>query len=294
VNGVASLALLVERLHWPVPRVRWEAARQLANLIREGDQNARGYLLNWNKARKLESDTLMLPSIVHGFALQKHFAFDEIHRAIAAPSVLSDALVAGLYPEQASRLFSFRLGYSKGAWAKPSENDLFEDGLGKLVPPIFRSLLAGHERTSQLPFLRQWQGEWDALQAAYSEAYSSYPDYFFRGGRGQTASLDVRQRAVYVSAYLRTLSWAVLEAGMPQALALDSAQIALPFNRGLSDFEGSPRPDWSKDLLDRYEKLGPRALARDLWRDAAASLQNGFEPLEAVMNLRRRQRPASS
>lgn len=279
MNGIASLALLAERLHWPVPRVRWEAARQLAQLIHDGDQLARERLLNWSQAQKLESDALMLPSIIHAFALQAHFAFEEVHTAIAAPSVLSDALLESIYPGEVRRLFSFRLGYSKGAWADPPENELFDNGLGKLVPPIFRSLLARLQRASQLPFLRQWQGEWNALQEAYSETYSSYPDYFFRGDRGQTGSFDVRQRAVYVSAYLRTLSWAVLEAGMPQAAALDSAQIALPFNRGLSGFEASPRPDWSKDLLSRHEKLGPRELARILWREATVSLEKGFEPL---------------
>ncbi|WP_343518455.1 hypothetical protein [Sphingomonas sp.] len=279
MNGVASLALLAERLHWPIPRVRWEAARQFAQLIRNGDQLAREHLLAWSKLQKLESDALMLPSIIHAFALQGHFTFGEVHAAIVAPSVLSDALLDSIYPGEACRLFSFRLAYSKGAWADPPENELFDDGLGKLVPPIFRSLLARLQRASQVPFLSQWRGEWNALQDAYSEAYSSYPDYFFRGDRGQTGSLDVRQRAVYVSAYLRTLSWALLEVGLPQPVALDSAEIALPFNRGLSDFEASPRPDWSKNLLGRYEELGPRKLAQALWRDAAESLDKGFEPL---------------
>ena len=279
MRSSVSLALLLERLHWPVPRVRWETARQLAKLIEEGDQTAREMLLAWNAALKLESDAAILPSLIHAFGLQAFFDFDEVNKAVAAPSILSDALIARLFPEGANRLFSFRLGYSNDAvYGMPLER-LFETGIGAIVPQIFRTILEAEERRTNLPFVAQWAREWRALQDRFAEAYTKSPDYFFAGDRGSRGSLDVRQRAVFVSAFLRTLTAAHIEWGMPRRYAAGLAAFVLPFNGGLAHFEASPRPLWSQDFLGRFETMGAVALARDLWRAAAATVESSFEPI---------------
>jgi hypothetical protein len=279
MTSSVSLALLLERLHWPVPRVRWETARQLANLIEEGDDTARQMLLAWNAALKLESDAAILPSLIHAFGLQTFFDFDEVNEAVTAPSILSDALVARLYPEGVNRLFSSRLGYSNDAVYGILPERLFETGIGAVVPQIFRTILEAEECRTNLPFLAQWAYEWRALQDRFAEAYTKYPDYFFAGDRGNRGSLDVRQRAVFVSAFLRTLAAAHLEWGMPRRYATGLAEFVLPFNGGLARFEASPRPPWSQDFLGRFETIGAVALARDLWRAAAATVEAGFEPI---------------
>lgn len=278
----SSLGLLIERLHWPVPRVRWEAARQLAQLIRQGDDEVRLALLAWCAGQRLESDVAILPSLIHAFKLEHHFEFAELHQAIKAPSVLSDALLRALYSTDASKLFSFRLGYTQDADLK-AHDALFEEGIGTLVPPVFRSVLASEEARTGLPFLAQWRGEWLELHKRYREAYTRHPSYFFAGDRGSTGSLDVRQRAVYVSAFLRTLAWAELELGMPRTYAEDLAEFAVPFDRGLADFEGSEAPAWSKNFLERFESMGEVDFARTTWRDAAEMVTAGFEPLALTM-----------
>ena len=77
VSTTYALPLLVERLHWPVPRVRWEAARALAGLIRSGDSAARDALLDWNAKQRLEVDAVILPSILQAFSLADYFNFEE-------------------------------------------------------------------------------------------------------------------------------------------------------------------------------------------------------------------------
>ena len=42
-----ALAMLLERLLWPVPRIRWEVCRSLARLIRKGNENVARSLLDW-------------------------------------------------------------------------------------------------------------------------------------------------------------------------------------------------------------------------------------------------------
>lgn len=279
MSGTYALPLLVERLHWPVPRVRWEAARALAGLIRRGDLAARDALLDWSAKQHLEVDAAILPSIVQAYSLGAHFEFEEVHKAISAPSILSDALLGTLYPGEASRLFPFRLNFTANFAVDSHSERLFDDGIGALVPRIFHSILRSEEDRTGLPFLEQWRGEWTALRDQFAEPYTSYPHFFFSGDRGTTGSLDVRQRAVFVSAFLRTLHRAQLQWGMPQTYAVDLANLALPFNGGLAEFEASPRPEWSIGFRNEIASVGTNRLARALWRRAAETVESGFEPL---------------
>lgn len=279
VSTTYALPLLVERLHWPVPRVRWEAARALAGLIRSGDSAAKVALLDWSAKQRLEVDAVILPSILQAFSLADHFSFDEVHKAITAPSILSDALLGTLYPDEASRLFAFRLDFTANFAVDSNAERLFADGIGKLVPQVFDSIVRSEQKRTGLPFLEQWRVEWTALRDQYADPYTRYPHFFFAGDRGTTGSLDVRQRAVFVSAFLRTLHRAQLQWGMPQTYAVDLANFALPFNGGLAEFDASPRPEWSVGFRNVIASIGTIRLARALWRRAAATVEPGFEPL---------------
>lgn len=279
VSSTYALALLVERLHWPVPRVRWEAARALAGLIRSGDSAAKAALLDWSSKQRLEVDAVILPSILQAFSLAAHFSFEEVHQAIAAPSILSDALLGTLYPDEASRLFAFRLGFTANYPVDSNAERLFADGIGTLVPQVFNSILHEEQRRTGLPFLQQWRGEWTALRDQHADPYTRYPHFFFAGDRGVTGSLDVRQRAVFVSAFLRTLHRAKLQWGMPQSYAVELANFALPFNGGLAEFNASPRPEWSVGFRKDIVSVGATRLARALWRRAAETVEPGYEPL---------------
>lgn len=279
MSSTYALPLLVERLHWPVPRVRWEAARALAGLIRRDDSAAKVALLDWSAKQRLEVDAAILPSILQAFSLADHFSFEEVNKAITAPSILSDALLGTLYPDEASRLFAFRLDFTANLIADSNAERLFADGVRTLVPQIFNSILDSEQKRTGLPFLEQWCGEWTALRDQYADPYTSYPHFFFSGDRGTTGSLDVRQRAVFVSAFLRTLHRAQLQWGMPQSYAVDLANFALPFNGGLAEFNASPRPEWSVGFRNEIASVGTTQLARALWRRAAATVEQGFEPL---------------
>ena len=65
-----SLGLLLERLLWPVPRVRWETARALARLVRTGADGALDVLIGWTADRSLESECLLGLGVIHAFELR--------------------------------------------------------------------------------------------------------------------------------------------------------------------------------------------------------------------------------
>ena len=83
-----ALLMLLERLLWPVPRVRWETARSLAHLIREGDREAANGLLNWISARRLESEAVLGLGIIDAFDLGAYFEFTDVWEAVRVPSHL--------------------------------------------------------------------------------------------------------------------------------------------------------------------------------------------------------------
>ena len=85
--------MLLERLLWPVPRIRWEVSRSLAHLIREGNDNAARSLLDWISTRQLESEAVLGICIIEAFDLGVFFDFSEVSNAVRAPSPLSDWLL---------------------------------------------------------------------------------------------------------------------------------------------------------------------------------------------------------
>ena len=85
-----SLGLLLERLLWPVPRVRWEAARALARLVRAGNDGALDALLGWTAKRTLESECLLGLGVIHAFDLADFCPEDTARRTVLKPSLASD------------------------------------------------------------------------------------------------------------------------------------------------------------------------------------------------------------
>ncbi len=147
------LQMLLERLLWPVPRVRWEVARSLARLIREGDREAASGLLNWISARQLESEVILGLGIIDAFDLGAYFEFADVHKAIQAPSHLSDYLLKKNFAN-ASGLSPFRYAISPPEPATlPQHEEAWFDRCRKwAVPPIFSGELTRLQESTDFPF----------------------------------------------------------------------------------------------------------------------------------------------
>ena len=261
--------VLVERLLWPVPRVRWEVARTLARLIRQGSVDASQALLEWVAARQLESEVVLGLGVVEAFDLGAHFDFTELSNAVQAPSHLSDLILKQNFP-YANSLSSFRYTVSPEEPANLSfEEDSWFDHYRKwAVPPIFSDHLKHLQQSTGFPFLRRWNHEWRWLQATHPRPPADYPLYFSRGDRSRRGQFDHAQRELYVSAYLRTLAYAAVRGSISNAEAEQLSLLGLPFTRGLGDLEPIQRPDWTYDLKSRASE-NATDLAQCLWNAAA-------------------------
>lgn len=274
-----ALLMLIERLLWPVPRVRWEAARGLAHLIREGNREASRGLLNWIRARQLESEAVLGLGIIDAFDLGTYFDFPEVSKAISAPSHLSDWLLKRNFTD-ASGLSPIR--YAVAPTEPPSleqyQDAWFDRYLKWAVPPIFSIVLKQLQESTGFPFLKRWKHEWRWLQATRPRPAAEYPHFFSSGDRGRVGQFDQGQRELYVSAFLRMLAFTAIYKGMPHKHAEHFAMLALTMNRGLADLEPVERPNWAGNLLCCGEG-SMKDLAEKLWLSAEAAAKPGEVPL---------------
>ena len=274
-----AVRMLLERLLWPVPRIRWEVARSVAQLIREGDRQASQALLDWIRTRQLESEAVLGLGIIEAFDLGQFFDFVEVFEAVRAPSHLSD-LMLNFNFAKANNLSPFRYAVSP---EKPSELPLemeswFDRYRKWAVPEIFSYELEKLHETTGFPFIHQWKHEWRWLQATHQRPSADYPLYFSRGDRARRGQFDHGQRELYVSAYLRTLAYAAVRGVISHPDAEHQALLGLPLNRGLGDLQPMPRPKWAYNLRVPGSR-DAAALSQKIWDSAADFCRSDETPI---------------
>ena len=277
-----ALQMLIERLLWPIPRVRLEAARSLATLIREEDKNAASALLDWIHARRLESEVALGLGIIDAFCLGAYFEFAAVTNSIRAPSLLSDFLLkrnftdaSGLSPTR------YTTSPSEPASLRQHEEDWFDHYREEVVPPIFSYVLTQLQEETGFPFMMGWQYEWRWLQATNPRPGKKRPSFFFGARPYLPCRFHTGQRELYLSAYLRTLAFAAMTGAISYAAAEFYAMYALTMNRGLAELEPVERPDWAKHLLPCDAEC-TKELAQNLWTSA----EEAVSPGEALLALR--------
>ena len=273
------LQMLLERLLWPVPRIRWEVARSLACLIREKDREATSGLLNWISARRLESEAVLGLSIIDAFNLGAYFKFADVSQAVRAPSHLSDYLLKRNFTN-ACGLSPFRYAVSppEPATLPQYEEAWFDRYYKSAVPPIFSSALTQLQESTGRSFRMRWEHDWRWLQATDPRPEARHPHFFFDGDRDRIGQIDLGQRELYVSAYLRTLAYYAINGAISHEDAEYYAMLALTMNRGLADLEPIDRPDWAQNLLP-CDAGRTKELAENIWMNAEAATNPGEVPL---------------
>lgn len=273
------LQMLLERLLWPVPRVRWEVARSLARLIREDDREAASGLLNWISARQLESEVILGLGIIDAFDLGAYFEFADVHKAIQAPSHLSDYLLKKNFAN-ASGLSPFRYTVSPAdSVTLPQHKKVWFDRYRKsAVPPIFSIMLTRLQESTGFPFKERWEHDWRWLQSTHPRPEAKYPYFFSQGNRDRIGLFDLGQRELYASAYLRTLAYASITGSISPEVAEHYAMLALTMNRGLADLEPIDRPNWAQNLLP-CDAGRTKEFAENIWLSAEAATNPGEVPL---------------
>lgn len=274
-----TLQMLLERLLWPVPRVRWEVARSVAKLIRDGDARVGNALLNWLSDRRLESEAALGLGIIDAFALARHFEFSDVLEAVQMPSLLSDVILKRNFAD-ARGLSPFRYTVSplQPATLPWDERAWFEHYREWAVPPVFSMTFTKLQDETGFPFMGRWEHDWRWLQVTDPRPEAKYPYYFSKGDRERRGWFDQGQRELYASAYLRTLAYAAIRGWLPYDAAERHAMLAVTMNRGLAEVEPIDRPDWTRGLLP-WESGHTKEVVQQLWERAETDTKSDDVPL---------------
>lgn len=274
-----ALLVLLERLLWPVPRIRAEAGRAVAGLIREGDEETKHALLGWISCRTLESEVVLGLGIIDAFDLGKYFEFDEVSESIRSPSILSDWILKRNF-NTAKGLSPFRYDASRREQAVlPTNVGMWFDRFREFaVPPIFSAMVDHLEQLSCFPMRSRWEHEWRWLQETNPRPALGGADFFLHRDLRRIRPLHQGQRELYVSAYLRTLAYTMNIGAIPIDVAEYFSLAALTMTRGLADLVPVQRPEWTMNLLSCKPEDTRRA-AQDLLSHAEVAARPGEQPV---------------
>lgn len=275
-----SLGLLLERLLWPVPRVRWEASRALAQLVRSGADGVVESLCCWSAKRTLESECLLALGVIHAFELADFCPEDNLRRSIARPSFTSDWMLRTIYNSR-ERNTPFRYGVSPKTSPHVDEaaKSLFDEFNTMAVPPTFLRSLEELEGFIDFPIVNRWRHDWEWICRAQGVKRPK-PDFFL--GSGMSGMLNMPLGEILVSAYLRTLAYVTLIGKLSGDQAEFFALQALPLNRGLAALEPVKRPAWSLNLLQKWQD-SKLSFTEKIWKQTRQSLN--LDEIPAALRL---------
>jgi hypothetical protein len=255
-SGPIALSFLFQRLKWPVPMSRWRTAKEIRNLLNNPYTRSSTLeaLLDYLDQCKTESEVCEILTIVFLTSPDARPSRTALASRIHCPSILADILLEQIYG----------LGHGVGGWrwahsgrapADFSGGRYFEAHKTAHVPPILLDNLKRLERASGHPYLQHWAYEWKTLCDKQGTRYTGYPHYFddvLDSRAGIMGEYWQRMREVFLSAYLRTLAYAVSEWRLPHRVAEDYCLEIVHGIAGLFDVEPVARPLWLSDIPERF------------------------------------------
>ncbi|MXX71428.1 MAG: hypothetical protein F4205_17270, partial [Gemmatimonadetes bacterium] len=229
----------------------------------------------WTAKRTLESECLLGLGVIHAFDLADFCPEDTARRAVSKPSVASDWMLRTVYNTH-ERSAPFRYAVSPQTPARLNEDTaaLFDGLKTWAVPPVFLCTLERLEGALDFAFVDRWRHDWSWICRSHG-AKAPEPGFVLRPpGQGRSGALHLPQGEMLVSAYLRTLAYAMHIGTIRADEAEYHAMPALPMNRGLAEVEPVERPSWSRNLLQRWRDSGQQ-LVSEIWAQAGRHTRPG-------------------
>jgi len=262
--------MLLHRLKWPVPMARWRAAREIRGLLESTAtrESATAALLDYLANCKYESEVCEILNIFFLTPPSAQPSHNLVASRIRHPSILADALLERTFG--AGRVIGgWQITYSDPAPSRFEASTYFHEHKTAHVPPVYLNHLIRLEGDSGFPFVEQWAYEWKNICDSQDTRYTRYPyyfDYFSEHRAGIDGQYWQRMREAYLSAYLRTLAFAVCEWGLPKSVAESYCAEMVYGVKGLFEWNPSSRPSWLTNLPEGAfaEEVDLEGIARDL------------------------------
>jgi len=246
-----SSRLLLLQYKWPDRFMRRRCAEQIAELI-DADSNFRKLYLEHLSKLEYEveiSDFLHILTLIESVP----FSLQQLIAVIKHPSLLSDEIL-------------YRLGFAhKPAGQKnpfldltPKDyvhSDKFEKAKNGIAPIYYAPI----ERLGEIlsyPLKDHLAAEWDLITQRRQFLYFNHHDFssdLFYPQDHVGCCLSIEAEAVILSAYVRTISFAMHKFGLPLEYARSQLESLLPFTKNLARLSPTNNPEGWPKLKDITE-----------------------------------------
>lgn len=257
IPSTAELRVLIARVTWPVPAVKWWGIQELAVLLNSPlVESVESELYRALANAKLETEVMELLCV---FWLAKQSGFvpsivlsTHVNAASPASALVLSAIIKPLLFEGSLRVPLILAPSTYKATAD------FEEAQGVTVSKIFFTLLKNLEHPQLPSFVKQYAFEWENTATLYPEApFQGNIGYFYNHSLDEMAGQFVtRSSHRGRSAYLRTLAIAQEICDAPQRL--DHVQVVLPLDPTLASLRPSKPnwlPDWDRNSQPEHAEI---------------------------------------
>lgn len=287
-SGIA-LDLLLGRLRWPVPMVRWRAARALRDLLEDPVTRAdteRALLDELGNCRT-EYRACEILTIFLCTSPGARASECDILACLAAPSITAEILLQHIFGRDT--YIDWPSGHSGAAPTQYEPTQYFKDFRTSHAPQRMSDNIFHFEKRTGRPFFRQWAWEWERLTETTAASHTNYPYHFDDFGEVRSGLHGHYQQSmadVYRSAYLRCFAFAVDQWNVPAQDVAHYCAEFLPIAAGLFDLDPVKRPTWLGGLPEQcasgeisLEAAAEAILAAaDLAGEPALSMHVPFNP----------------
>lgn len=242
---------------WPDRYARLQTAKQISTLLQD-DTNTefRSLYLQYLSKQQYEVDIVDYLSIL--LLLENApFIKEEIIQNIHYPSLVSDELLLnlGYMNEERDDLTTLYSEFSDDLTPNRAKYDRYANGIALRYIKVIEEL----EKEHKVPFVKHFLLEWEKIQERHScyifDPYNFCSDQFYRQDK-ISCSFSWAAEASILSAYIRTLAYAIDQHSIAAEVALMHAEEVLPFGSvGINLSPSNPPTSWPR--LDDLMKDDP-------------------------------------
>lgn len=254
---VTPLHLIYLHYKWPDRYARLQTAKQISTLLQD-DSNTefRSLYLQYLSKQQYEVDIVDFLSILL-LLEDSPFNKEEIIQNIHFPSLTSDEtlLNLGYMDQERDDLTPLYSEFSADSAPNRAKYDRYSNGLALRYIHVIELL----EKEHKVPFVRHFLLEWEQILARHScyifDPYDFCSDQFYRQDKIAVSFSCVAEASI-LSAYTRTLAYAVDQHSIPKEVALMHSAEILPFGSiGINLSPSNPLESWPR--LDNLIKDDP-------------------------------------
>lgn len=244
----APLHLIYLHYKWPDRYARLLTAKQIAALLQD-DANVefRSLYLQYLSQQPYEVDIVDCLSVLL-LLEESPFTKEEIIRNIHFPSLASDEILAnlGYMDEERGDLTSLYSEFSDDLTPNRAKYDRYANGLALRFIMVIKEL----EREHKVPLIKHFLLEWEQIQERHPcyifDPYDFCSDQFYRQDK-IGCSFSWPAEASILSAYVRTLAYAIDQHPIPAEVCLMHTQDVLPFGSvAINISPSNPPASWPR------------------------------------------------